>query len=175
MRGLQSAGVIATLKHFAGYSASRAGRNHGPVSMGRRELLDIILPTFETAIATAGAGSVMSSYSDLDGLPASADPWLFTEVLREEWGFEGTVVSDYWAVPFLAVDAPGGGGRRGRAGVVALTAGTDVELPDTIGFGAGPDRRVEGGGAVGGADRPRGAAGAAAEGRAGSARPGLDS
>src|SRR5689334_18306891 len=75
VRGLQSAGVIATLKHFAGYSASRAGRNHGPVSMGKRELLDIILPTFETAIATAGAGSVMSSYADIDGLPASADPW----------------------------------------------------------------------------------------------------
>src|SRR6266540_4067261 len=67
-----------------------------------RDLLDIILPTFETAIATAGAGSVMSSYSDIDGLPAGADPWLFTEVLRDEWGFTGTVVSDYWAVPFLA-------------------------------------------------------------------------
>ena len=51
VRGLQSAGVIATLKHFAGYSASRAARNHGPVSMGRRELLDIILPPFETAVA----------------------------------------------------------------------------------------------------------------------------
>jgi len=133
VRGLQSAGVLATLKHFAGYSASRAGRNHGPVSMGRRELLDFILPTFETAIATADAGSVMSSYSDIDGLPASADPWLFTEVLRDDWGFGGTVVSDYWAVPFLssmhrvAVD-------NADAGVVALTAGTDVELPDTIGF-----------------------------------------
>ncbi|GAA1564278.1 MULTISPECIES: glycoside hydrolase family 3 N-terminal domain-containing protein [Kribbella] len=133
VRGLQSAGVLATLKHFAGYSASRAGRNHGPVSMGRRELLDIILPTFETAIATAGAGSVMSSYADIDGLPASADPWLFTDVLRGDWGFGGTVVSDYWAVPFLAsmhhVAADDAG-----AGVLALTAGTDVELPDTIGY-----------------------------------------
>lgn len=133
VRGLQSAGVIATLKHFAGYSASRAGRNHGPVSMGRRELLDIILPTFETAIATAGAGSVMSSYADLDGLPASADPWLFTDVLREEWGFEGTVVSDYWAVPFLA-SMHRVAADNADAGVLALTAGTDVELPDTIGY-----------------------------------------
>jgi len=144
VRGLQSAGVIATLKHFAGYSASRAGRNHGPVSIGRRELLDIILPTFEMAIATAGAGSVMSSYSDLDGLPASADPWLFTQVLRDEWGFPGTVVSDYWAVPFLArmhrVAA-----SAGAAGALALAAGTDVELPDTIGFGAGLIERVESG------------------------------
>src|SRR5689334_2175718 len=102
VKGLQSAGVIATLKHFAGYSASRAGRNHAPVSMGRRELLDVILPTFETAIREADAGSVMNSYSDIDGLPAVADPWLFTEVLRDRWGFTGTVVSDYWAVPFLA-------------------------------------------------------------------------
>jgi beta-glucosidase len=133
VRGLQSAGVLATLKHFAGYSASRAGRNHGPVSMGRRELLDIILPTFETAIATAGAASVMSSYADLDGLPASADPWLFTDVLRDEWGFEGTVVSDYWAVPFLA-SMHRVAADDADAGVLALTAGTDVELPDTIGY-----------------------------------------
>ncbi|HWD82216.1 MAG TPA: glycoside hydrolase family 3 N-terminal domain-containing protein [Kribbella sp.] len=134
VRGLQSAGVIATLKHFAGYSASRAGRNHGPVSMGRRELLDIILPTFETAIATAAAGSVMSSYADIDGLPASADPWLFTDVLRDDWGFEGTVVSDYWAVPFLASMHRVAAGEA-DAGALALTAGTDVELPDTIGYG----------------------------------------
>jgi beta-glucosidase len=131
--GLQSAGVLATLQHFAGYSASRAGRNHGPVSMGPRELLDIILPTFETAIATAGAASVMSSYADIDGLPASADPWLFTDVLRDEWGFGGTVVSDYWAVPFLA-SMHRVAADDADAGVVALTAGTDVELPDTIGF-----------------------------------------
>ena len=68
VQGLQSAGVIATLKHFAGYSAARAGRNHGPVSMGRRELMDVILPPFETAVAQAGAGSVMNSYSDVDGV-----------------------------------------------------------------------------------------------------------
>ncbi|MGZ0153325.1 glycoside hydrolase family 3 N-terminal domain-containing protein [Kribbella sp. WER1] len=133
VRGLQSAGVLATLKHFAGYSASRAGRNHGPVSMGRRELLDIILPTFETAIATAGAGSVMSSYADLDGLPASADPWLFTDVLRDDWGFEGTVVSDYWAVPFLA-SMHRVAADDADAGVLALMTGTDVELPDTVGY-----------------------------------------
>ena len=144
VRGLQSAGVIATLKHFAGYSAARSGRNHGPVSIGRRELLDVILPTFETAIATAGAGSVMSSYSDVDGLPAGADPWLFTELLRNEWGFEGTVVSDYWAVPFLAT-MHRVAADPDAAGALALTAGTDVELPDTIGFGGGLVERVKDG------------------------------
>jgi beta-glucosidase len=144
VRGLQGAGVIATLKHFAGYSASRAGRNHGPVSIGRRELLDIVLPTFEAAIATGGAGSVMTSYSDLDGLPAGADPWLFTQLLREEWGFDGTVVSDYWAVPFLATMHKVAADTD-AAGALALTAGTDVELPDTIGFGEGLLKLVESG------------------------------
>ena len=136
VQGLQSAGVIATLKHFAGYSASRAARNHGPVSMGPREMRDVILPTFEAAIAVGGAGSVMNSYSDVDGVPAGANPWLLTEVLREEWGFEGTVVSDYWAVPFLASMhrvAPG----PAEAGALALEAGIDVELPDTLGYGEG--------------------------------------
>src|SRR4051794_30188891 len=131
--GLQSAGVIATLKHFAGYSASRGARNHGPVPMGRRELLDVVLPPFEAAVRLAGAGSVMNSYADVDGVPAGADAWLLTELLRDAWGFEGTVVSDYWSVPFLtrmhriaADDAD--------AGAQALAAGLDVELPDTVGF-----------------------------------------
>jgi len=134
VRGLESAGVIATLKHFAGYSASRAARNHGPVSMGRRELLDVILPAFETAIVLGGARSVMNSYADVDGIPAGADSWLLTQVLREEWGFTGTVVSDYWAVPFLATMHRIAADLE-DAGAQALTAGIDVELPDTLGFG----------------------------------------
>jgi beta-glucosidase len=144
VRGLQSAGVIATLKHFAGYSASRAARNHGPVSMGRRELLDVILPTFEAAIATADAGSVMNSYADIDGVPAGADPWLLTDVLRGDWGFDGTVVSDYWAVPFLA-SMHHVAADPDEAGALALTAGIDVELPDTLGFGSGLLERVRSG------------------------------
>src|SRR3954447_16583470 len=134
VRGLQSAGVLATLKHFAGYSAARGARNHGPVPMGRRELLDVILPPFETAVVLADAGSVMNSYSDVDGVPAAADPWLLTEALRDTWGFDGTVVSDYWAVPFLAA-MHRVAADEGDAGALALAAGLDIELPDTIGFG----------------------------------------
>ena len=141
VRGLQSAGVIATLKHFAGYSAARGARNHGPVSMGRRELMDVILPPFEAAVAVAGAGSVMNSYSDVDGVPAAADPWLLTDLLREEFGFTGTVVSDYWAVPFLA-SMHRVAADSDEAGAQALAAGIDVELPDTLGFGAGLVERV---------------------------------
>src|SRR5690606_21712618 len=97
VRGLQQAGVIATLKHFVGYSASRAARNHAPVSVGPRELRDVFLPPFEMAVRDAAAGSVMNAYVDIDGVPVGADATLLTDILREEWGFEGTVVSDYWA------------------------------------------------------------------------------
>ncbi len=136
VRGLQEMGVSATLKHFAAYSASRAARNHGPVSMGQREMCDVMLPPFEAAIALGGADSVMNSYSDVDGVPAGASSWLLTEVLREEWGFDGTVVSDYWAIPFLASMHHVAADFAG-AGAVALEAGIDVELPDTLGYGAG--------------------------------------
>jgi beta-glucosidase len=131
VRGLQSAGIIATLKHFAGYSAARAGRNHGPVPMGRREFRDIITVPFEMAIRLAGAGSVMNSYSDVDGLPAAVDRSLLTGLLRDEWGFEGVVVSDYGSIAFLHTMhrvAP----SLAQAGRLALTAGLDIELPDTL-------------------------------------------
>ncbi|MFC7363355.1 beta-glucosidase family protein [Nocardioides astragali] len=134
VRGLQSAGVIATLKHFAGYSASRSGRNHGPVSMGLSELADVVLPPFEMAVRAAGAGSVMNSYSDVDGVPSAADPWLLTDVLRNDWGFTGTVVSDYWSVSFLET-MHRVAATPGEAAAAALAAGIDVELPDTRCFG----------------------------------------
>src|SRR6187549_2074654 len=102
VRGLESAGIVATAKHFAGYAGSRAGRNHAPVPIGPRELLDVVLPPFEAALVHGGARSVMNSYSDVDGVPAAADSWLLTDLLRGEWGFAGTVVSDYQAVAFLA-------------------------------------------------------------------------
>ena len=103
VQGLQEAGVIATLKHFAGYSASKAGRNHAPVPIGQREFEDVILPPFEMAVRHGRAGSVMNSYSDIDGVPAAASAELLTGVLRDRWGFEGTVVSDYWSVVFLDI------------------------------------------------------------------------
>lgn len=134
VRGLESAGIVATLKHFAGYSASRAARNHAPVAMGRRELHDVILPPFEMAIREGGARSVMNSYNDIDGVPAGADESLLTGILRDEWGFEGTVVSDYWSIAFLA-SMHRVAGSNGEAGALALRAGIDVELPDTLCYG----------------------------------------
>ncbi|WP_349426088.1 glycoside hydrolase family 3 N-terminal domain-containing protein [Microbacterium sp. LWS13-1.2] len=133
VEGLQGAGIIATLKHFAGHATSRGGRNHAPVSMGERELRDLVLPPFEMAVRMGGAKSVMNSYTELDRVPAAADRWLLTDLLRGEWGFDGTVVSDYWAVAFLK-SKHGVAGTMADAGRLALHAGIDVELPDIAAY-----------------------------------------
>ena len=135
VRGLEDAGVVATLKHFAGYSASRGGRNHAPVSMGPREWHDVILPPFEMALRLGGARSVMNSYAEVDGVPPAADRDLLTRLLRDEWGFRGTVVSDYFAVRFLET-LHGVAADAGDAARLALHAGVDVELPTVDAFGA---------------------------------------
>lgn len=134
VKGLEGSGIISTLKHFAGYSASRAGRNLAPVSMGAREFSDVILPPFEAALRLGGARSVMHSYTELDGVPSAADKGLLTGILRERLGFEGTVVADYFGIRFLerlhrvAEDGTAAAG-------LALNAGVDVELPTVDTFG----------------------------------------
>jgi beta-xylosidase len=134
VRGLQSVGVQATLKHFAGYSASRTGRNMAPVAIGRREFADVILVPFEMALR-GGARSVMPSYTDIDGVPVSGDRELLTTLLRDELGFDGVVVSDYYAIAFLqtqhAVAA-----TPAQAAAMALAAGLDVELPSVACYGS---------------------------------------
>ncbi|MFJ6154454.1 beta-xylosidase/alpha-l-arabinosidase [Micromonospora profundi] len=134
VRGLESTGIVATLKHFAGYSASRGGRNLAPVPMGRRELADVILPPFEMALRLGGARSVMHSYAEIDGLPVAADEELLTGLLRDEWGFTGTVVADYFAIRFLQT-LHGVAERSADAAGLALRAGIDVELPTVDTFG----------------------------------------
>ncbi|WP_445195105.1 beta-xylosidase/alpha-l-arabinosidase [Streptomyces odontomachi] len=135
IQGLESAGIVATLKHFAGYSASRAGRNHAPVSMGPRERADVILPPFEMAVREGGVRSVMPAYTDTDGIPSHADEVLVTSLLRDTWGFTGTVVSDYFAVAFLK-ELQGIAADLGDAAHAALQAGVDVELPTVNAYGA---------------------------------------
>ncbi len=134
VRGVQSAGAIATLKHFVGYSASKGGRNLAPVSVGRREIADVLLPPFEMALR-AGADSVMNSYSDIDGMPVAADADLLTRLLRDTYGFTGTVVADYFAIAFLH-KLHHVAGSAGQAADLALTAGIDVELPTVNCYGA---------------------------------------
>ncbi|GAA2667190.1 MULTISPECIES: glycoside hydrolase family 3 N-terminal domain-containing protein [Actinosynnema] len=133
-RGLESAGVVATLKHFAGYSASRGGRNHAPVAIGAREFADVVLVPFEMALREGGARSVMHSYADVDGVPPASDRALLTGLLRERWGFTGTVVADYFGVSFLET-AHGVADSPGAAAALALAAGVDVELPSVRCYG----------------------------------------
>ncbi|GGS23961.1 glycoside hydrolase family 3 N-terminal domain-containing protein [Streptomyces griseoviridis] len=134
VRGLESAGIVATLKHFAGYASSAGARNLAPVRAGVREFADVTLPPFELALREGGARSVMAAYTETDGVPASADPALLTGLLREEWGFTGTVVADYFGVGFLqslhrVAEDPAG------AAHLALAAGIDVELPTVKCYG----------------------------------------
>jgi beta-xylosidase len=136
VRGLQSAGVHATLKHFAGYSASRAGRNMAPVAIGRREFADTMLVPFEMALRLGGAKAVMPSYTDVDTVPVTADRDLLTGTLRDELGFDGVVVSDYFAISFLQTEH-GVAGTAAEAGALALDAGVDVELPAVRCYGPG--------------------------------------
>ncbi|MFJ3980679.1 beta-xylosidase/alpha-l-arabinosidase [Streptomyces fungicidicus] len=135
VQGLESAGIVATLKHFVGYSASRAGRNLAPASMGPRERADVLLPPFEMAVREGGARSVMHSYTDTDGLPSAADESLLTGLLRDTWGFGGTVVADYFGIAFLKT-LHGVAGDWADAAGTALTAGVDIELPTVKTFGA---------------------------------------
>ncbi|MEU9381912.1 glycoside hydrolase family 3 N-terminal domain-containing protein [Streptomyces sp. NPDC048279] len=134
VQGLESAGIIATLKHFVGYSASRAGRNLAPAAIGPRERADVLLPPFEMAVREGGARSVMHAYNDNDGVPAAADRQLLTGLLRDTWGFDGTVVADYFGIAFLKT-LHGVAADWAGAASTALTAGVDVELPSVKTFG----------------------------------------
>ncbi|MEV6617741.1 glycoside hydrolase family 3 N-terminal domain-containing protein [Streptomyces sp. NPDC051051] len=134
VRGLESAGVVATLKHFAGYASSAGARNLAPVRAGTREFADVTLPPFEMALREGGARSVMAAYTERDGVPASADPELLTRLLREEWGFTGTVVADYFGIGFLQT-LHRVAGTPVQAARLALEAGIDVELPTVKYYG----------------------------------------
>ena len=106
VEGLQgddlATGVIATAKHFVGYGASEGGMNWAPVHVPDRELLEVFLHPFEAAVRTAGLASMMNGYHELDGVPCAANEHLLTGILRGSWGFDGTVVSDYFSVDQLA-------------------------------------------------------------------------
>ena len=118
--------TIATLKHFIGYGTTEGGQNGGITVAGARELRESFLPPFKKAI-DAGALSVMTSYNSLDGIPSTASKALLTELLRNEWGFNGFVVSDLYSIDGIC-----GTHRVARskqeAGIMALKAGVDADL-----------------------------------------------
>jgi beta-glucosidase len=117
--------MAATVKHFAAYGAPVAGREYNTVDMSEQQLRNYYLPPYKAAV-DAGAASVMSAFNSLDGVPASANPYLLQTILRQEWGFGGTVVSDYQAIQEL-IDF-GFATNGADAARLALTAGVDIEM-----------------------------------------------
>ena len=126
VRGTSSKGVISTLKHFVAYGVPEGGHNGNPSIIGLRDLQENVLPTFKAAI-DAGALSVMTSYNSLDGIPTTANQELLTGVLRDEWGFNGFVVSDLESIDGLQTSHHIAASRQ-EAGELALKAGVDVDL-----------------------------------------------
>ncbi|WP_283147662.1 glycoside hydrolase family 3 N-terminal domain-containing protein [Silvimonas soli] len=120
--------LLATLKHYVGHSFSEGARNHAPVHLGWKELNDIFMLPFEMAVKQANAGSVMPAYHDIDNEPLHASHHLLTEVLREQWGFDGLVVADYVGISLL-YQHHGVAQDRAEAAAQSFNAGLDVELP----------------------------------------------
>lgn len=116
--------LMATVKHFALYGASEAGRDYNTVDMSRLRMYNVYLPPFRAAI-DAGVGCVMTSFNDVDGIPASGNKWLLTDLLRNNWKFDGFVVSDYTSVNEM-VDH--GLGDLQAVSALALKAGLDMDM-----------------------------------------------
>ncbi|MGR5268749.1 glycoside hydrolase family 3 N-terminal domain-containing protein [Vibrio astriarenae] len=131
VKGLQGPkrDLLATLKHYVGHSASEGARNHAPVNLGFKELNDTFMLPFEMAVKVANAGSVMPAYHDIDGEPCHSSHYLLTEVLREQWGFDGLIVADYGGVDLLKAHHAVAQDST-EAAALAFNAGLDVELPD---------------------------------------------
>ena len=139
-----AAGVIATGKHFLAYAMSEGGRNWNPVQMGPRELREVYAEPFAAAIRDAGILAIMNSYASVDGVACAGSHAILTGLLRDELGFAGAVVADYFSIAQLfsyhRVAA-----TQGEAAALALAAGLDMELPATDFYGAPLKAEVEAG------------------------------
>jgi len=116
--------MIATVKHFALYGAAEAGREYNSVDMSKIKMFNEYLPPYKAAI-DAGVASVMTSFNDVDSVPASGNKWLLTDLLRERWGFDGLVVSDYTSVNEMIAH---GMGDLQDVSALALNAGLDMDM-----------------------------------------------
>jgi len=116
--------IMATVKHFALYGAPEAGRDYNTVDMSRIKMYNDYLPPYKAAI-DAGVGSVMASFNEIDGIPATGNKWLMTDLLRTDWGFEGFVVTDYTGINEM-VDH--GMGDLQAVSAMALNAGIDMDM-----------------------------------------------
>jgi beta-glucosidase len=125
--------VISTLKHFAAHGQPESGTNCAPVNISERVLRETFLYPFKVCVTEGKVQSIMASYNEIDGVPSHANKWLLRDVLRNEWKFTGTVVSDYFAVKELITRHHVAANEK-EAAKTSLMAGVDVELPDTAGF-----------------------------------------
>lgn len=119
--------LAATAKHFVGYGAPKAGRDYHSVDMSDRELREVYLPPFKAAV-DADVATIMTAFNDLNGIPATANEYLFKDILREEWGFNGFVVTDYTAIMELLYH--GVAKDEHHASELALNAGVDMSMQD---------------------------------------------
>ncbi len=119
--------ILACVKHFALYGAGEAGRDYNTVDMSEIRMFNEYLPPFKAAI-DAGVGSVMSSFNEINGIPATSNHWLMTDLLREQWGFDGFVVTDYTAVKELIKH--GVGSNLKDVSALAMNAGIDMDMVD---------------------------------------------
>ncbi len=133
VKALQQQGVAACVKHFVAHGSPEGGINLAPVHAGEREMREMLLPPFAKAIQEGGAMAVMPAYSEWDGQPVHGSHRLLTELLREELGFEGQVVSDYGAIKMLRTFQRVAETDT-QAGQMALYAGVDMEAPQPLGF-----------------------------------------
>jgi beta-glucosidase len=116
--------IMACVKHFALYGAAEAGRDYNTTDMSRIRMYNDYLPPYKAAV-DAGAGSIMSSFNEIDGIPASANRWLMTDLLRKQWGFTGFVVTDYTAINEMSDH---GMGDLATVSALALKAGVDMDM-----------------------------------------------
>ena len=143
----QSNAIMACVKHFALYGAAEAGRDYNTVDMSRIQMYEYYLPPYRAAVE-AGAGSVMSSFNEIDSVPATANRWLLTDLLRNQWGFQGFVVTDYTAINEMSEH---GMGDLQMDAELALKAGVDMDmvgetflkyLPELVAHGEIPESMI---------------------------------
>ena len=120
----RSNALMACVKHFALYGAAQAGRDYNTVDMSRLQMYEYYLPPYRAAVE-AGAGSVMCSFNEIDAVPAAANHWLLTDLLRTQWGFQGFIVTDYMAINEMSDH---GMGDLRKDAELALKAGVDMDM-----------------------------------------------
>jgi beta-glucosidase len=116
--------VMACVKHFALYGAAEAGRDYNTVDMSKVKMYNEYLPPYKAAV-DAGAGSIMTSFNTIDGIPATGNKWLLTDLLRKQWGFKGFVVTDYTSISEMVNH---GMGDNKKVAELALNAGVDMDM-----------------------------------------------